>query len=217
MLTDLLLTGILKISGQKFLPQRKRLYTLLLGFAIFLPLSGFVLLWVATYPNPVRGAWVDQAVSRILTQRYGEEVQVKNCSVVRWFSLSFTDLVVRSKDHKPLIEAQKGRIQLKKIRPRKFRLRLETEILLENASFHKDYYKNFPELKWFLPLMQKPIHMDSLTLTVKQDPRKTWLDITHCRSRDILLEGSILVENAKILKQNLTISFSPLMMFHSIF
>ncbi len=160
---------------------------------------------------------MDEAVSHILTQKYGEPVHVKNAVIIRWFWISFDDLAVSSKNKKPLIQAKKGRILLKNMRWDKSFLEVESEITLTDALFFKDYYKDFPDLKWAGVFMRKPVEVKALTFGVKQTRRETHLDITHCQSQDIQIRGSILCDNIKILKQDLLISFSPLLMFRSMF
>lgn len=167
--------------------------------------------WIDQAVSVLRGAWLDQSVSEILSEKYGAHVQVKNVHFNRWSDIRFESIRVDSLEGQPLIQSSRGRLSLKNIALWK-KMIFETEIRLEGIEFMKDYYRQFPNFKTWGFLFKKPIQVEELHLRVVQSKTQTLVGVVGCESQDVRINGELLFNKFGDAKDLLRISISPWLM-----
>jgi hypothetical protein len=216
-LSSLLLTGLAHGEDLKASPvfakhaEHKKIVKRLIA-AVFIAAAAFA----AGQPLTLKSAWLDQSVSEHFSQKYGCPVRFKNVSLSPRSGIRFGSLAVRSKESRLLISATSGTVTLKRWSVRKDLL-FEAEMHLENVAFEKEFYKNSPYFnKTFGHFMHKPLVVYDLTVNVLQDERFTRLQVTRCASKDVKVDGHLLLDKSRVVQDKLLVSFSPFMMVRAI-
>lgn len=177
-------------------------------FGLFVALWFFAAfpLWINQLASSMRGPWVDQAVSQILTDKYGSPVQVQGVYFDRWHRMHFGPIRILSKEGSEMIQASSGSLNLHSLSFLKTRS-AETYIRLQNIQFTKEYYKNSTTAGFWGYLMRKPIHVDLLGLRVVENDRSGMqVYVTDCRSKNVKIDGSIEYDRSGTCKNNLQVS-----------
>lgn len=172
--------------------------------------------WTQTALQSLKGEWVDVAFSDVLSERYGCQVTVKNVHFDNWSLIRFESLRVCSFEGKPLIYGSAGSFQLWRAELWKMMI-FETEVQLKNVRFTKEYYKDNPALKKWSSWMKRPIAMEKLDLRVIQCPNRTLLGIIRCESKDIALEGGLLIDSTGKIENKIRAYISPWTLVRSLF
>lgn len=164
----------------------------------------------------LEGAWLDESVSKHFSKQYSCPVVFKNVKIA-WFSdLSFGSLAIRSKENGLLISATSGKVRLNKLSVWKGLL-FTADMHLENVAFEKEFYKNSPYFnKAFGHFMHKPLIVYDLTVNVTQDERYARIQVTRCASKDVRVEGHMVLDRAKVVQDKILVAFSPFMMVRAI-
>jgi len=171
--------------------------------------------WINQAVSTLRGPWLDRSVSEILSEKYGADVKVRNVHFSRWSDIHFESIRVDSLEGQPLIRSTRGRLSLKNIALWK-KMVFETEIRLQGIEFMKDYYQRFPKLKTWGFLVKKPIQVEELRLRVVQDRAHTLVGVLECESKDVRVNGGLLLDKFGGVKDLLRISVSPWLMVRSL-
>ena len=171
-------------------------------------------LWT-TYCGPIQGDWVDQALGQVLSKKYSQTVQVQKARITHWSDIQFKSMKVFSKKNDLLISASSGRIRLKNLRLWK-NPGFETEIDLKGVAFSKHYYQNTDKFKPWIYWMRKPVYVANLRIDVVQGQGLTAIKILECVSRDVALSGHMVIKQAKIMRDDILVSLSPLTFLRTI-
>lgn len=164
----------------------------------------------------LHGDWVDRALSDVLTEKYGCSVTVKNVRLPRWRDIYFSSLDVRAQTGNMLIRSTRGSLHLKNF-DLFGKAPMETELNLYHVIFFHEYYKNSPAFKRWKRALKKPVEVEELLLRVVQSEEKTWVQILKSRSKDVFLDGEILIDASGHLHDEIHARYSPWMMFTSLF
>ena len=171
--------------------------------------------WINQAVSHLRGHWLDRSISEVLSERYGAHVEVRNVRFSRWSDIHFESIRVDSLEGQPLIRSSRGRLSLKNMALWK-KMVFETEIRLQGIEFMKDYYQRFPNFKTWGFLVKKPIQVEELRLRVVQDRAQTSVGVLECESRDIRVNGGLMLDKFGGVKDLLRISVSPWLMVRSL-
>ena len=182
----------------------------------FLAVIGVILSVTAFHAIPLQGKWLDRAFSDSLSRKYNQSVRVERVRIFRLFTIRFGSLKVDTPDGPPLIHATSGAIQLRKISlnggPR-----VEFEMLLNQADFFREYYKNSPSFNQPLSfLMHKPLHVRSINLYFVEKGGWIELKILRAISSDLRLSGQLDMNDKGVIRDRIAASFSPLEMLRAI-
>ena len=164
-------------------------------------------LWTNVLASSLRGAWVDQAFSTVLTEKYGSPVQVRDVYFERWYLVHFGAIRIDSNSGTELISASGGTLYLSSLSFFKDGIN-ETYLQLNDIAFTKEYYKDSAAAGAWGHLMRRPIHVDQLCLRVVQDRSGMQVTVTDCRSEEVKIDGSIKLDQAGVRKNDLQISIS---------
>ena len=164
----------------------------------------------------IEGAWLDQGFSGHFSKKYSCPIRFKDVKIVRWSEISFGSLMIHSQENKLLVSATSGEVRLNKLRVRKD-LVFQADMRLANVAFEKEFYKNSPYFnKPFGHFMHKPLIVYDLTVNVTQDERFTRIQVTRCASKDVRVEGHMVLNSAKVVQDKILVAFSPFMMVRAI-
>jgi hypothetical protein len=163
--------------------------------------------WLAQIPSHLKGPWADQALSEVLSERYGANVTVHNVRFQGWRHVYFDAIRVESKQGRPLVRASKGSLHLRDMDLWK-KMAFETEVHLEGLAFMKDYYKNTRSAQGWGKMMHRPLEVDELRLRVVQDKTQTVVAVTDCRSNGIKIDGGLRLNKNGGREDHLRISVS---------
>ncbi|MGH7197425.1 MAG: hypothetical protein ACREH5_01625 [Candidatus Omnitrophota bacterium] len=216
-LSSLLLTGLVHEGDIKFVPPSlPHLGSKRLLKRVGLPALLLAALLAASGRVSLEGKWLDQSFSEHFSAKYGCPVHFKDVKITGWFDISLRSLAIRSREGKLLISATSGTVDLKKFGVRKDLL-FEADLRLANVAFEKEYYKNSPYFnKTFGYFMHKPLIVKDLTVNVAQDERHTRIRIVRCASKDVSVDGHMILENARVVQDKLLVTFSPFMMVRAV-
>ncbi len=174
-----------------------------------------LILLFAAYSVPLKGQWIDRFLSEFLSKKYAQNVRVANVKIVHASSITFDYLQVKSLEGKWLIRAVSGRLSFKKIGIKKDSVR-EIEIYLKDSAFSKDYYKDYRFSTPFGFLVTKPMVVENLKILVTQKGRMTHVGIVSSSSKDVILSGSLTMDDRRVVKDNILIKFSPGMLLRAV-
>jgi hypothetical protein len=155
----------------------------------------------------LKGDWADTALSDILSERYDCPVKVSKVRFLSWSEIHFADISIRSREGRDLIYGSHGSFTLKQMRLKHDPL-FETEIVLSDVYFTREYYKSSPALKKWGYLMRKPIAVKQLKLRVIQDPEFTRLKIIDCKSDVLALEGGLVIDKSGKIEDKVKVSYN---------
>ena len=156
----------------------------------------------------LEGEWLDQSFSEHFSKKYACPVQFKNVKIARWSDVTFGSMAIRSEENVLLISATSGTVRLKKLSFRKDLL-FEADLQLANVAFEKEYYQNSPYFnKTFGYFMHKPLLVKDLTVNVAQDESHTRIRVVRCASKDVSVDGHMVLENARVVQDKLFVNFS---------
>lgn len=167
-------------------------------------------------PVTLQGRWVNDAVSQALSREYRLNITVANVKIDLWSTISFDSLEVRSKEGKLFMNSGSGTIRLQKLGLGRHRT-FQAEINLKDLSLAKDLYRRSPYSKPWGYLMHRPLHIKNMRINVARSKKRTLITLTECRSQDIILAGSILLEKADVVKDDTFVAFTPRMILRAIF
>ncbi len=166
-------------------------------------------------PTLLRGDWADQALSEVLSERYGRAVTVKNAWLEGWSDIYFDSLQVRTANGEMLIESSKGSFRLKNFSFFK-KMPIETQLQLNHVIFYHEYYKDSATFKPWNQVLRKPFEVDELVLGIVQNEDKTQVKILKSASKEVILDGGISVDSTGHWHDGLRVSFSPWMMLRAL-
>lgn len=142
---------------------------------------------------PVRGEWVDWAVSRLLSRYSGLEIRCANAKIIRWSVISF-DRIITGRDSKnALFEAVEGEIRRE---PHSFLV-----ISLKNIRLLQQILKD-PALD-SLPIskgLQGDFVVRELTVLWSGNSLSGTIHLSECVSDDFNLRGGLKWDNGKLTK-----------------
>ena len=165
-------------------------------------------LWINRAVASMKGPWLDNAVSDVLSERYGSPVAVRNVHFERWDFLRFGEFAVDTKEGKPLIRATGGAIRLHRLDLSK-KGASETFIHFENIFFTRAYYGNSPAAGTWKFLLHKPLHIRELCFLVTQDRVSTKVRVIDCRSEGVRISGDLEVKRSGTFRNDLRVNISP--------
>lgn len=166
--------------------------------------------------TPIRGQWVDRAVSESLSKKYGHPVVVQNAMLIKWSALYADDVRIFSPTGELLISAGPSRLSLRKMSLKKDML-FSTEIVLQAVEFHRAYYKDQSQFKPWSEWIKKPIRAKRLKLGVVQTDHFTGLSVMDCESDDVKISGYIVAQEGRIVHDRLSVQASTLKMLRKFF
>ena len=199
------------MGNPAILPMKARLphslLTRLFGVFLVLWLVAAFPIWTNPLAASLRGGWVDEAFSQVLTEKYGSPIRVQNVYFEQWRLIRFGTIRIDSRDGIEMVNASGGLLYLRSFSFLKDSC-AETYIQLHDIAFTREYYKNSAAAGAWGHLMHKPIHVDLLRLRVVQDRSGMQVYVTDCRSEEVKIDGSIRLDKAGVRKDNLQVSIS---------
>ena len=167
---------------------------------------------------PLRGAWLDEAVSDRLSIRYDCPIAIRRVQIVALNKIRFDALFIGTKDYKLLVSSKAGSATLRNIGYQKGQL-FEVDLDLKNVSFTKEYYKNSPIFQKNIAastFMHKPLQVAHMKLNIKQGDHRTSIKINESKSKDIDIAGTMELKGSKVVQDKITVSFSPMMILRAL-
>lgn len=219
-LASLIMMGLPREDALKLTPhfgylRYKSLAKLLCPPVVALALvSSFILLM--SFPLSLQGRWLDETLSEMFSEKYHCPIHFKNVKL-SWSDISFESIKISSKENKLLISATPGKVEFRKFSVRKGSL-FEINLCLENMTFEKEFYKNSASFnRLFGHLMHKPLIVKDLKVNIVQDEHYyTHVAILRCASKDMTVTGGMILDKTRVIKDNLLVKLSPLMILRAI-
>jgi len=218
-LASLIMTGLPREDALKLSPHFGYLRYKSLAKPLWLPaavlaLASFIVL-VASYPLSLSGPWLDESLSGMFSEKYHCPIHLKNVKL-SWSDVSFESIKISSKENKLLISATPGKVEFRKFSVRKGLL-FEIDLHLGNMAFEKEFYKNSDSFnKFFGQLMHNSLIVKDLKVNIVQDEYYTRIKILRCASKDVSVTGGMTLDNTRVLKDDLLVTLSPLMMLRAV-
>lgn len=163
------------------------------------------------------GQWLDSSFSETLTRKFDCHVSVKGVRIISWRNISFDACSVSDRHGRFLLSSGSGVIRLDRILVKKPQGGFVTQVRLRDVHLSKRVYKNSRALSLWLLFMRKSLTLQDLDLAVVQSRRSTKLQITNCSRGYFQLGGQLMLENSKIVRDEIQASLSANGLLRSIF
>lgn len=164
-----------------------------------------VFLILGSYWLPLRGEWLDQFVTEVLSERLHTRIQVKGISFTHWKCVTFLGFDVYSKSQQKWLSSGRGALNWTGIPFLKDTVS-NTTLNLNHVVFSAEFYKKIPVASISLSkLIEKPTVVTRLAVDISQFRRSRLVRIFQYDSDDIDLRGGWQFNGSRLVKAHLLV------------
>lgn len=171
-----------------------------IAWALAAVIFGTATVLAMTYWLPVRGLWVDLAVSRRISQKVGLPVTLVNTRIIHWSQIQFDLMTLTGRNNNVWVVSGKGRIERPIALPWDKGV-LRTKITLDDFAILEDFYRSLPAIGWISGrAFNDPIFAHRIQMVLSERDQTLQAHLIRFDSVEVFLSGGVQVVGRELLK-----------------